>query len=130
MAEGATSIVYSTTVLGSGANRYWKSEAGWILDAGPFVAALEFASGVEATVVGKPSAAFFTGAARALGVSLADIVVVGDDVTTDVAGAQATGAHGGARQDRKVPAGGAGAGGSRHRLDRRSPALLGIAPAA
>ena len=36
-------------------NRYWKSEAGWSLDAGPFVAALEFASGVEATVVGKPA---------------------------------------------------------------------------
>ena len=48
------------------------------------MAALEFASGVEATVVGKPSAAFFTGAARALGVSLADIVVEGDDLTTDV----------------------------------------------
>ena len=95
------------------------------------MAALEFASGVEATVVGKPSAAFFTGAARALGVqSLADIVVVGDDVTTDVAGAQATGAHGVLVKTGKFWPEALGQAGVVIDSIADLPALLGIAPAA
>lgn len=72
-------------------NRYWKTADGLALDAGPFVAAIEYAAGAEATVVGKPSAAFFDLAVRALGVPRERVVVVGDDVTTDVQGAQAAG---------------------------------------
>jgi HAD superfamily hydrolase (TIGR01458 family) len=72
-------------------NRYWKTADGLSLDAGPFVAALEYAAGVEATVVGKPSAAFFGLAVRTLGVPAARVVVVGDDVTTDVQGALVAG---------------------------------------
>ena len=36
-------------------NLYWKTDEGMRLDAGAFVAGLERASGVEATVVGKPN---------------------------------------------------------------------------
>jgi HAD superfamily hydrolase (TIGR01458 family) len=76
-------------------NRYWKTADGLTLDAGAFVAALEYAAGVSATVVGKPSRAFFTSAMRTLGeVAPADVVVVGDDATTDVAGAKACGCVG------------------------------------
>lgn len=76
-------------------NRYWKTADGLALDAGAFVAALEYAAGVSATVVGKPSQAFFTSAIRTLGtVAPADVVVVGDDATTDVAGARACGCTG------------------------------------
>lgn len=35
-------------------NRYWRRDDGLALDAGPFVAALEYAAGVEAVVIGKP----------------------------------------------------------------------------
>ena len=62
------------------------------LDAGPFVVALEYATGREATIVGKPSRAFFESAAESIRIDLGDVVVVGDDVDTDVAGAQAAGA--------------------------------------
>jgi HAD superfamily hydrolase (TIGR01458 family) len=72
-------------------NRYWKTADGLSLDAGPFVAAVEYAAGVAATVVGKPSAAFFALAVAALGVPRDHVVVVGDDVTTDVRGARAAG---------------------------------------
>lgn len=76
-------------------NRYWKTAAGLALDAGAFVAALEYAAGVSATVVGKPSQAFFTSAIRTLGnVRPADVVVVGDDASTDVVGAKACGCVG------------------------------------
>lgn len=78
-------------------NRYWLTPDGLSLDAGPFVAALEYGSGRSATVVGKPSAAFFELAAASLPVDPAQrsrIVVVGDDVEVDVAGAQAAGMRG------------------------------------
>jgi phospholysine phosphohistidine inorganic pyrophosphate phosphatase len=76
-------------------NRYWQTADGLTLDAGAFVAALEYAAGVTATVVGKPSPAFFTSAIHTVGrVSPADVVVVGDDATTDVAGAKACGCVG------------------------------------
>lgn len=72
-------------------NRFWLPEAGPTLDAGPFVAALEYAARVEATLVGKPSAAFFRTAAARTGVPLARLAVVGDDVESDVIGARAAG---------------------------------------
>ena len=75
-------------------NRYWIRGGALCLDAGPFVAAIEYATGVTAVVAGKPSAQFFESAARSLGLSAADLVMVGDDVRTDVEGAQAAGARG------------------------------------
>ncbi len=72
-------------------NRYWRTEKGLSLDGGPFVAALEYASGKTATLVGKPSPAFFTAAARDLGLPHDRIAVVGDDLESDVAGARAAG---------------------------------------
>lgn len=61
------------------------------LDAGPFVAALEYAAGVEAVVVGKPAAAFFELALADLGVTAAEAVMVGDDIEADIGGAQGAG---------------------------------------
>lgn len=73
-------------------NRYWETGQGLALDAGAFVAALEYATGRTATIVGKPSQAFFEAAARSMAVDLANVAVVGDDISTDVAGAQRCGA--------------------------------------
>ncbi len=64
------------------------------LDAGPFVAALEYATGRTATVLGKPSAEFFGAAIDSLGCARADAVMIGDDVEADIAGAQAAGIRG------------------------------------
>ena len=76
-------------------NRYWKTADGFVLDAGPFVAALEYASGKQAVTIGKPSVAFFEAAARSLGLPMSKLVMVGDDVVADVEGAIATGLQGG-----------------------------------
>ena len=75
-------------------NRYWKRGGALCLDAGPFVAAIEYATGVDAVVAGKPSEQFFVAAAQSLGLAVADLVVVGDDMRTDVEGARAAGARG------------------------------------
>jgi HAD superfamily hydrolase (TIGR01458 family) len=75
-------------------NRYWETAEGLSLDAGPFVAALEYATGLEAEVMGKPSAAFFELALGELGVSADQAAMVGDDVEADVAGAMDAGLGG------------------------------------
>ncbi len=72
-------------------NRYWHTEGALSLDAGPFVAALEYGSGKTATLVGKPSPPFFAAAAQQLGAPPDRIAVVGDDLESDVAGARAAG---------------------------------------
>lgn len=72
-------------------NRFWQEADGPSLDAGPFVAALEYASGKTATVVGKPEPAFFEAGLRDLGLEAKDVAVVGDDAESDVAGAQRAG---------------------------------------
>lgn len=72
--------------------RYFLRDDGEHVDTGAVVAALEYAAGVHARVLGKPSVDFFTLAARSAGVAVADCAVVGDDVTTDVAGGAVAGA--------------------------------------
>jgi len=72
-------------------NKYWQTGQGLHVDIGAFVAGLEYVMSTEAVITGKPSAAFFAAALESLGVDSARVVVVGDDVQTDVAGAQAVG---------------------------------------
>jgi HAD superfamily hydrolase (TIGR01458 family) len=68
-------------------NRIWDPGTGrMVLDAGPFVAALEYAAGVTAELVGKPSPAFFRLALEDLGLGAADVLVVGDDLEADCSG--------------------------------------------
>ncbi|AZO35163.1 MAG: TIGR01458 family HAD-type hydrolase [Mesorhizobium sp.] len=69
-------------------NRTFKDADGQLsLDAGAFVAALEFASGRSPVVLGKPSPDFFLSALADLDCPAADAVMVGDDAEGDVAGA-------------------------------------------
>ncbi len=76
-------------------DRYWLRDSRLALDAGPFVAALEFATGKSALVAGKPSAAFYTAALESLGAEAsASAAMIGDDVWSDVAGAQQAGLQG------------------------------------
>jgi HAD superfamily hydrolase (TIGR01458 family) len=75
-------------------NRYWETAEGLSLDAGPFVAALEYACGREAEVMGKPSPAFFEQALADLGVPAERAAMVGDDVEADIGGAMEAGLAG------------------------------------
>ena len=58
------------------------------------MAALEYASGKTATVVGKPEPAFFETALQDLRLEAKEVVMVGDDPESDVAGAQRAGLRG------------------------------------
>ena len=73
-------------------NRVWDNGVdGIVLDAGPFVAALEHATGVEAELVGKPSLPFFRLALDDLGLPAGQVMVVGDDLEADCHGGAAAG---------------------------------------
>ena len=68
-------------------NRYWLRADGLSLDVGPFVAAIEFATGREAYVVGKPARGFFEQVLGDLGVDAQEAAMVGDDIEADIGGA-------------------------------------------
>ena len=70
-------------------NKWWQTSRGPLLDAGAFVAGLEYATGVEATVLGKPSPAYFAAALDALGAEPELTWLVSDDVDADVRGGAA-----------------------------------------
>jgi HAD superfamily hydrolase (TIGR01458 family) len=72
-------------------NRYWMRADGLSLDVGPFVAAIEFATGREAYVVGKPARGFFEQVLADVGVSPAAAAMVGDDIESDIGGALGVG---------------------------------------
>ncbi|MGF1524412.1 MAG: TIGR01458 family HAD-type hydrolase [Leptolyngbyaceae cyanobacterium] len=74
--------------------KYWQWEAGIQLDIGAFVAGLEYATDQTALVAGKPNPFFFKRAIADLSLPASQVVMVGDDVEADVAGAQAVGMKG------------------------------------
>lgn len=70
---------------------YWISREGMFLDCGAFAALLEYASNKTATLMGKPSELFFKIALDDLQLSPSEVVVVGDDIMTDILGAERMG---------------------------------------
>lgn len=97
--------------------RYWQGADGLELDAGAYVAALEFATGRDAVVCGKPNPHFFQAAVASLGRgaarrddgtwalvgddvpsergrSVPPIVMIGDDLWSDIEGAHRAGLRG------------------------------------
>jgi HAD superfamily hydrolase (TIGR01458 family) len=72
-------------------NRWWQTKRGPLLDAGAFVAGLEYASQVEAHLLGKPSPAFFGAACEALDADPGMTWMVGDDLESDIVGAHGAG---------------------------------------
>jgi HAD superfamily hydrolase (TIGR01458 family) len=91
-------LMQGADLLALSRDRYFLTTRGLTLDAGPFVAALEYATGKGATVAGKPSPDFFRAAAAGLGLPQntdpREIAMVGDDLWSDVEGAQRAGYQG------------------------------------
>jgi HAD superfamily hydrolase (TIGR01458 family) len=91
-------------LIGMHKNRWWLTPDGPTIDSGAFVAGLEFATGAKARIVGKPAPEFFREAASQLAAEVKkrgepalrrhDILMVGDDLETDVRAAQRAGLRG------------------------------------
>jgi HAD superfamily hydrolase (TIGR01458 family) len=75
-------------------DRYWMAPGGFSLSAGPFVQALEFATGRTAIIMGKPSKTFFELALNDMGLRPDQVAMIGDDILTDIGGACALGMQG------------------------------------
>lgn len=71
--------------------KFWKSEGELQLDIGSFIVGLEYASGKNATVVGKPSFSFFESALSTLSLAKDEVLMIGDDIYGDIQGAQTFG---------------------------------------
>ncbi len=74
-------------LIGIGMNRYFKGEEGLMLDAGPFIRAIEWAAGTEALIMGKPGKNFFQQVVASTPFVAGQCLMVGDDVIGDVEGA-------------------------------------------
>jgi HAD superfamily hydrolase (TIGR01450 family) len=90
-------------LIGMHRNPWWLTSDGPTLDSGAYLTGLEFATGVRAQIIGKPSAAFFSIAVEALRRDVAtrearlrrsEIAMVGDDIRTDVLAGQRAGLRG------------------------------------
>ncbi len=77
-----------------GMTRYWRAPDGLRLDTAPFVVALQHATGVDPVRLGKPAVPFFEAALSELGSAAEETWIVGDDIHTDVCGAQNIGIRG------------------------------------
>ena len=79
-------------LIATAKSRYFKDSDGKLtLGTGSWVSALEFATGKEATVIGKPSTSFFHLVAASMGYEPSEILMVGDDIVSDIGGAQNAG---------------------------------------
>jgi HAD superfamily hydrolase (TIGR01458 family) len=87
-------LMNGAVLLAMHTNLYWRTKNGLQLDSGPFIHALEIASGQQAIIVGKPERAFFEQALSIINVAAQETVMVGDDIENDIAGAQKAGMRG------------------------------------
>lgn len=74
--------------------RTWRTEQGLYMDAGSFVVALEYAAEIKAEIMGKPSRAYFRMVLDDLGIAPERVAMIGDDIESDVRGAQLIGMKG------------------------------------
>jgi HAD superfamily hydrolase (TIGR01458 family) len=88
-------LIRGAALIALSRDRYWQQGERLALDAGPFVAGLEFAAEKSATVAGKPSPAFYTAALKSIDLPPSpSVAMVGDDLWSDVEGAQRAGLQG------------------------------------
>ncbi|WP_345978988.1 TIGR01458 family HAD-type hydrolase [Sulfurimonas sp. HSL3-2] len=80
------------TLLAAAKNRYFKDADGELsMDAGGFVQALEYAVQKEAKIIGKPSMEFYHLACQMLAYKPEECIMIGDDIESDIGGAQDAG---------------------------------------
>ena len=87
-------VMNGATLVALHKNKFWQTGRGLMLDIGAFVTGLEYCTGKDAVVVGKPDPHFFQAAVDQLGLEVDKVAMVGDDIDSDVGGAQHCGLGG------------------------------------
>jgi HAD superfamily hydrolase (TIGR01458 family) len=76
-------------------NKYWNPAGELLIDAGAFITGIEFASGKEAILIGKPSPHYFKAALDSINSKMEDgFFMLGDDIENDIKAAQDIGGKG------------------------------------
>jgi 4-nitrophenyl phosphatase len=88
LAEAALHIRAGATFIGTNPDPTWPSERGQAPGTGATLAALQTATDVAPTVIGKPSSLMFQIAMKRMGADAAHTAMIGDRLTTDIAGAK------------------------------------------
>ena len=89
--QGLRYLLGGARLIALGMSRYWRADDGPRLDVGPIASAFSYATSQPPIVLGKPMADFFRLAAHDLHVDPARCTMVGDDIVTDIGGAQSAG---------------------------------------
>jgi 4-nitrophenyl phosphatase len=90
-AAGAICIHKGARFVGTNPDPTFPSEYGPLPGAGSFLALIETATGVAPTIIGKPGPLIFQDAMRRLGGTPENTAMVGDRLSTDIAGGKAAG---------------------------------------
>lgn len=81
-------------LIALGTGRYYKDSGKLRMDTGAYVKAFEYCLGVESINIGKPSSEFFGKALEVIGAKPEETIMIGDDLVSDVGGAQDLGLRG------------------------------------
>ncbi len=90
-------VMGGTELIALRKNRYYRNSEGLQIDAGAFVAALEYSSGKQAKIIGKPSRQFYNLAVHDIRTEAnqrwlsGEFAMVGDDIEADIKGAMDAG---------------------------------------
>jgi len=92
--EVFNSLMNGAKLIAIHKNRFWQTEDGLQMDIGGFVEGLEYTSGKQAMIIGKPSRDFFGIAVEDMQLLPSEVAMIGDDIDSDVGGAQQAGLAG------------------------------------
>jgi HAD superfamily hydrolase (TIGR01458 family) len=89
-------VIAGAEIIAMQMNKYWKPDGKTLsLDAGPFINAIEYATGKQAILIGKPSGLYFESALQQLEFSINEnFIMIGDDYDNDILAAQNIGGKG------------------------------------
>ncbi|VDM92246.1 unnamed protein product, partial [Litomosoides sigmodontis] len=81
-------------IITLGCGKFYQRTDGPCMDVGGFTRALQYACDARVVTIGKPDAQFFKAAVDDMGLTADEVVMIGDDIVTDVGGAQKAGIRG------------------------------------
>jgi 4-nitrophenyl phosphatase len=91
LAQATVYIYDGAAFIATNPDKTWPSERGQLPGAGAILAALQAATGVEPTIIGKPSPLMLQIAIRRMGAVAANTAMLGDRLETDILGGQNAG---------------------------------------
>ncbi|NBB78430.1 MAG: TIGR01458 family HAD-type hydrolase [Verrucomicrobia bacterium] len=87
-------LMHGADLIAMHKNKFFQADGGLALDIGAFVAGLEYVTGRQATIIGKPSPDFFDLALQSMDLPAEKVAMIGDDIESDVGGGQNAGLTG------------------------------------